>query len=155
MPTNSIITIATDDAKPITEMIYALRTVETRCFILDDCTIEGPTDFEWDITPADFGWEDDAIQPNLPLSPEDARKLMDDKGNIQVTVQIEKGEYLDLVAHSRFTGSDLSPARAAHDLALSFGDPEDDDHEIIGVTRDSFIVNYMTKIDEQLAELGA
>lgn len=142
MSTCRIITLAVDETAGNNDFFDQLPLTLTRAVpgshVLDDRVLEGPTDFEWD-------GEDDS-QPRLPLTAEEATALMDDEGRVQVTVLVDKDDYL--IAYSRgLYGTMPDHWDLIHDLAFDFGGPSDADTEIVGIgDGGEFAVNYSTDV---------
>lgn len=104
---------------------------------------------ELDADLTDFEWDDADGMPQMPMSVEDARKLMDEDGYLTVVLAIHKQSYLEYHAYSSTQGADTHED-FVHSAVFDFGLPHDCETELLAVQGDDFIVSYTTRIAEYL-----
>lgn len=140
MTNTRILTLAVDadvnDHNVIDRIPRILKSYIDGVHLLDDRTVEGVADFEWG---------DD--QPDFPLSLADARKYADEDGFVQVTLLIDKEQYMDFYAIGARKPCAEDELDLVHSYAFDFGAPEESNAEIVGVSGTDFVVNYTTCID--------
>lgn len=140
MTTRSLITIAVDNSanhsdQSIKELIHRIPGTH----MLDSAELNA------DLT--DFEWDDEEGLPQLPLSAEDVRGLMNEDGQITVVVAVNKDEYFEAVSKAATEGADTHED-LVHGELFDFGLPYDCTTKVLAVQGDDFIVSYTTRISE-------
>lgn len=89
---------------------------------------------------------------DLPLSPAQARELMEPSGFLTVVLTVDKERYLDTLRRQDPSFVD-DEHDLLHDIAFGFGLAYDCTARVVGVQGDDFIVEYTTNIAEALSTL--